>query len=407
MELFRYLKIANNEIDNLNIFWICWMFFMWGVATSMIFTLLPIFIVEELGGGYRAFGLLEGGVIFISFISKLLAGVLIDIFKKKIPMLKCGTILTVVSKISLACAWNIILVFIAKAIDRFAKGLRAAPSDAILADISTRYGFAYSIKYMMNVLGSLTGSLLTSFLVFLFGNSFRFIFTLATIPTIVALYILNRKITYESDKEMHVKESKKWDIKNIRNLPREYWNFIIIIAILMFARFSEGFITLKAKDVMPNGVASFPIFMALYEICVVCVSIPIGKVSDKIDKKKILLYGILILFMADILAIVAYNDTTIILTYIGAGIHMGATHGILSSVIAESTGSKNMIGTAFAIYYAIDGVCLFFSNYFAGISDNLAIAIGLSGSSGPFLQGAIACLIAMCYIILLLKKEKQ
>jgi MFS family permease len=334
-----------------------------------------------------------------------LAGVFIDIFKKKIPMLRCGTILTIFSKISLACAWNVVFVFIAKAVDRFAKGLRAAPSDSILADISTKYGLAYSIKYMMNVLGSLIGSVITSCIVLMFGNCFRLVFILAVIPTFAAFYILKHKLSYEYDREMSIKENKKWHINDIKNLPAEYWHFVAIIAILMFARFSEGFITLKAKDIMPNGVASFPIFMALYEICVVCVSIPIGKISDRTDKKKILLYGISILLLADIISIISYNETTVILMYIGAGIHMGATHGILSSVIAESTKNKNMIGTAFAIYYAIDGVCLFFSNYLAGISNHLAMAIGLSGSSGPFVQGAVASIAAMCYIILLLRKE--
>jgi MFS family permease len=262
------------------------------------------------------------------------------------------------------------------------------------------------MKYMMNVLGSLTGSVITSCLVFMFGNCFRLVFVLAVIPTFAAFYILKYKLSYEHDREMRIKENKRWNIGDVKNLPIEYWHFVAIIAILMFGRFSEGFITLKAKDVMPNGVASFPIFMALYEICVVCISIPIGKLSDRIDKKKILLYGISILLIADIISIISYNETTVILMYIGAGVHMGATHGILSSVIAESTKSKNMIGTAFAIYYAIDGVCLFFSNYLAGISNHLAVAIGLSGSSGPFIQGAIASSAAMCYIILLLRREK-
>ncbi len=382
------------------------MFFMWGIASSMIFTLLPLFIVDELGGGYKSFGLLEGGVLFISFISKLFAGVLIDIFKRKKPMLMCGTVLTIFSKLSLACACNVVFVFIAKAIDRFAKGLRSAPTDAILADLSTRYGFAYSIKHMMNVSGSLVGSIITSGIVFVFGNNFRLIFGLAVIPTIIAYFILTRKLKYETETRIHEKSPKTWKVQDIKSLSKEYWHFIIIISILMFARFSEGFITLLAKDIMPNSVSSFPIFMAIYEICIVCVAIPVGKISDKINKKLILLYGIMLLMITDILAMFAHNSIMVLLIYIGAGMHMGATHGILSSVIAQSS-SKNMAGTAFAIYYAIDGICLFFSNYFAGFSSELAHFIGLRGSAGPFIQGALACGLACCYITYLLRMKNK
>lgn len=406
MKLLKYLDAATNEVDNRNIFWICWMFFMWGIASSMIFTLLPLFVVDELGGGYQSFGLIEGGVIFISFASKLFAGVLVDIFKRKKPMLMCGTVLTILSKISLACAWSVVFVFVAKALDRFAKGLRSAPSDAILADLSNRYGFAYSMKYMMNVAGSLTGSIITSGIVFVAGNNYRLIFTLAVIPTILAYIILKKKFTYESNIDMKTKDNKKWRLEDVKKLSSEYWHFVIIISILMFARFSEGFITLRAKEIMPNGVASFPIFMAIYEICVVCVSIPVGRLSDKFDKKLILLYGILLLMVTDIIALFAYNSLFVIIIYIGAGMHMGATHGILSSVIAQSS-SKEMVGTAFAIYYAIDGICIFFSNCIAGFSSNVSLLIGLDGSAGPFLQGILACFAASCYILSLIHKENK
>lgn len=379
---------------------------MWGIASSMIFTLLPLFIVDELGGNYTSFGLIEGGVVLMSFASKLFAGVLVDIFKRKKPMLICGTVLTVLSKISLACACSVVFVFIAKALDRFAKGLRSAPSDAILANLSNRYGFAYSMKYMMNVSGSLTGSVITSCIIFMCGNNYRLIFALAVIPTIAAYIILKGKLTYESDIHMQLNKNRQWKIKNIKKLSAEYWHFVIVIAILMFARFSEGFITLRAKEIMPEGIASFPIFMALYEICVVCVSIPVGRLSDTVDKKLILFYGILLLMITDIIALFACNGIMVILIYIGAGMHMGATHGILSSVIAQNS-SKEMIGTAFAIYYAIDGICIFFSNYIAGLSSDVALLLGADGSAGPFIQGILACIAASCYILFWIKNKSS
>lgn len=381
------------------------MFFCWGVASSMVFTLLPVFIVDSLGGSMKSFGFLEGGVIFISFLAKLFAGIIIDIFKRKKPMLLCGTIMTILSKLSIACAFNVVFVFIAKAFDRFAKGLRTAPSDAMIADLSSKYGFAYSLKYMMNVFGSLSGSIITSAIIFIIGKNFRLIFAIATIPTLIAFYILTHKINYENQLDT-IKKHKKYDIKSIGSLSKEYWHYIIIIAILMFARFSEGFLTLRAKEILPDSIASFPLFMGLYEICVVFVSIPVGKLSDKIDKKLILFYGILLLCITDIISLFANNIYMIIAVYLGAGIHMGATHGILSSVIAQTT-NKSIVGTAFSIYYAIDGLCLLLSNSIAGSLCNIVQSFGLQSSTGPFIQGIIATSIACIYISTLIIKDKK
>ena len=406
MSFSKFLSAAKDTKNNRNIFWICWMFFAWGIASSMIFTLLPLFVVNVLGGSMKSFGLLEGGVIFMSFVSKSLAGVIIDIFKRKKPMLMCGTIMTIISKLSVAFAFNIVFVFIAKALDRFAKGLRAAPTDAMLADMSTKYGFAYSFKYMMNTLGSLTGSVITSFIVILFGQNYRLIFLLSAIPTVIALLILLKKIDYENDSSVNKKKRITWSTKSLKSMSMEYWHYIIIIAILMFARFSEGFITLRAKEIIPDGVASFPIFMGLYEICVVLVSVPVGKLSDKVDKKLILLYGIGILFITNLISVFASNAYSIIAVYLGAGIHMGATHGILSSVIAQNSQKFN-VGTAFSIYYAIDGICLLASNYFAGISCDFAQSIGFQSTSGPFMQGMVATFIACSYIVYLLLRDRK
>lgn len=371
----------------------------------MVFVLLPVFIVDKLGGSYKSFGLLEGSVIFLSFVAKLFAGFLMDIFKRKKPMLFTGTILTVLSKLFLAFSFSVFFAFIAKSIDRFAKGLRHAPIDAILAEIAVKKGFAYSIRHMMNVLGSLLGSVLTSLILIAFEESYRLVFILSVVPTLIALYILIKKISYKEERDIKNKEKYKWNVRDIKLMPREYWDFIIMVAILMFNRFSEGFITLRAKEVLPHCLSNLPIFMALYEICVIAVSIPVGKLADRIDKRIILIYGISVLFIADIFGMFANNFLTIICIYIFAGIHMGATQGIISAIVAK-TAPKHLIGTAFAIYYGVDGITLFFSNYLAGIAPKLAIFIGFDPASGPFIIGSIASFSALIYVISLVRRNK-
>ena len=406
MKLSQFFTFSQNRQDSRNVSYICLMHYFWGVASSMIFTLLPIFIVDELGGSYKSYGLLEGTVIFLSFVSKLFAGFLIDIFKRKRPMFLSGILLTILSKISLVFSFNVLFVFIAKSIDRFAKGLRQAPSDAIFAELSTNKGFAYSTRYMMNIGGNLTGSILTSMIVKMIGNNFRFVFALATIPTIAALFIYNKKLTYKEETDIKKSDKQRWSIKDISRLPKSFWSFIIMASILMFSRFSEGFITLRAKEVLPNDVSNFPLFMALYEVCAVIVALPIGKLSDKIDKKIIFLIGVAISFGAQIVALFANNFFGILMIYLLVGLHMGTTHGLLSSIVAKSA-PKELIGTAFAVYYGIDAVALFCSNYIAGVSSKFALLVGLQGSSGPFMVGCISTLTVLCYLVFLIIKGKR
>ena len=209
------------------------MYFFWGMASSMVFTLLPIFITEDLHGTIAQFGFIEGIVVFLSFLSKLLVGFLIDIYRKRIKILYIGTISTIISKILLACSGSILFVILAKSIDRLAKGMRHAPVDAIFASLTGKKGYIYSYRYSINISGSLTGSLVTSLLVFQFGHQFRTIFVLACIPTLIAYYILKTKIKYTDKEYIPISRRSEWRISHIKYLPKEYWEFIILVALMM------------------------------------------------------------------------------------------------------------------------------------------------------------------------------
>ena len=373
------------------------MHFCWGIASSMVFSLLPIFIIDELGGSSKSFGALEGSVIFLSFMAKLFAGFIMDIFKKKLPMLKMGSILTILSKFLLACAPSIFFVFISKSIDRFAKGLRQAPSDAILAELSSKKGLAYSLRYTTNIAGFLIGSIITSAMISMLGQNFRLIFSLAILPTIVAIYILKTKVQRFDEDEYKQTTNQRWKISDISLMPKAYWKFLIFITLLMFNRFSEGFITIRAKDVLPNSLGDIPLFTAIYELFAMFIALFVGTISDKFDQRKLILVGIFILMIADSFAIFANSFSTIILCYIFAGVHIGATQGVIGSMIAK-TAPKNLIGTAFALFYGVEGIVLLLANNLAGYSSEIAKLIGLQQSSMPFVFGFIFSLMSAFYI---------
>ena len=188
-------------------------------------------------------------------------------------------------------------------------------------------------------------------------------------------------------------------------MPKAYWKFMIFITLLMFNRFSEGFITLRAKEILPDNVGDFPLFMALYELFAICIAVIIGRISDGIDQRKIMLFGVGLLIIADVFAISASGSITVILSYIFAGMHIGSTQGLIGSMIAKLA-PKNLIGTAFALFYGIEGITLFLANNIAGYSSGLAKFISVQSSSVPFIFGIIFSIISSFYIFSWIKKEK-
>ena len=380
------------------------MYFFWGMASSMIFTLLPIFIIEDLHGTMSQFGFIEGIVVFFSFLSKLCVGFLIDIYRKRIKILYIGTISTIISKILLACSCSVIFVVIAKSIDRLAKGLRHAPVDAIFASLINKKGYIYSYRYAINISGSLTGSLLTSLLVFRFGHQFRLIFILACIPTMISYYILKTKVKYKDKEYTPIVKRPDWRISYIKYLPVEYWRLLILVALIMLNRFSEGFISLKAKSLLSSDQLGYiPMYIGIYELFIIFTSIPMGLLSDKINKYTVILIGLVSLLIADIFGIFANDNVSAIMIYIFSGIHMGSTHSILSSIIAKITPIE-LIGTAFALYYGTSGIILLISNNLAGSLGNF---FNLNITSWPFIMGSITTSIAILYTIILINKYKN
>lgn len=391
---------------NNNVKYIALMCFCWGVASSMVFSILPLFIVNDLKCSLSQFGTIEGIVIFCSFIAKLFAGVIIDIFKQKIKLLYIGTIGTVVSKVLLACSSSVWFIICAKGIDRITKGLRHAPVDAILATLTNKKGFVYSYKYTFNIIGSCTGSAITYCLLSHFGRNFRFIFILACLPTLIAWYILRTKINYNQSTMITTKKSPDWHLSYVKYFPKQYWRFLILVSLLMLNRFSEGFITLKANSILKQD-AILPLFTSIYEICIIATAIPMGILADRFNTYKVILFGLISILIADVFGIFATNKMEILMIYILAGIHVGSTHSLLSATIAKIS-SKEYIGTAFAIYYGTVGFVLLIANNLAGASGKLFnYLFNWQLQSGPFIIGVLSTLITIVYLLNMIYKNKN
>jgi len=377
------------------------MSFFWSSGTIMVAGLLPTFLTDVLHASHTKVGILEGVAIAIMFASKIVSGVLSDVFRTRKPMIAVGSFFTILVKFMFAAATSFNLVFFAKCLDRLSKGIRSSPTDALIADISAKKseGRSFGIRQTLYPLGVVFGSLLATALMIATNNSYRTVFLLATIPGILALLTLVLFIRQPKIQHEVPKRTLRWNIKDVKFLSYRFWLLLGVTSILMLARFSETFLNLRAKSVGWQ-VAMLPLLFVAYELVHALIAYPIGKLADKVNRSKLLLVGISVLTIANFILIGATTWWGILLGVTVVGLHMGMTQGLLSAMIAEEA-PADLRGTAFALYYFCIGGSAMIGNIIAGyLSDTFGIA-------GSFYGGAVFTILAVAALFMVIQYTKH
>lgn len=382
--------------DENKVLWaICCVTFLWSMASLMVFSLLPTFLTEELHVSKTILGFIEGTAIFMAFMAKVFSGVLSDIFKTRRSLIIAGTIGTVAVKPLFALSSGVLSIFWARTLDRISKGIRSAPSDALIADITpkSQQGSSYGMRYTLETTGFVIGGALASGL-YALTHSYRIVFWCSLLPGFCALFVLYK---FVKDNTV-IRQQAAWHWSEIRYLPKRYWQILGGIFILMQARFSEAFLNLRAKD-FGWSVALIPLLFVGYNIVCANTAWPIGKLADRTSRLKVLFTGLLVLVIANIIMITAPNKWWIVVGFMLCGLHMGMTHGMLSTLIAENT-LPHLRGTAFAMYYLVTGVAVLLGNSIAGF-----LAEHIRG--GAFYGGLVFTSLAGLYFYKLSKEHEQ
>lgn len=385
--------------NNKSIWALSWMCFFWGVASVMVFTLLPTFLTDELHASKTHIGFIEGFAIFLAFAAKVFSGVVSDYSQTRKPIIMIGTFMSIVIKSMFAMSSSIWWIFSARAIDRLSKGIRSAPTDALIADLSPekKEGVSYGIRQSLYTFGFVFGSLSASLLMWVSNNNYRMVFWLSVIPA-TAAFILLKLFVQEPLTLKSIYKKKPWQLSDIKQLPTQFWYLLGGTFLLMLARFSEAFLNFRAKEVGWQ-IAALPLLLVLYDLIATFVAFPMGKMADKYNKSKLLLAGILVLFLTNIIIINVQHCSGIVFGMLLAGLHMGMTQGLIASMIAGTT-LPTLRGTAFALYYLVTGVAVLLGNIVAGhLSD-------VMGTTGAFVGGVIFTTMASVYCYFMIKNKK-
>lgn len=360
------------------------------ISSEMIHALLPLFMAGTLGASAIWIGLVEGIGEGTALIAKVFSGVVADRFGHKKRLVFAGYFLGVISKPVFALAGSMPVVLAARFFDRIGKGLRGAPRDAIVADVTDESirGAAYGLRQSLDAAGAFVGPLLATLLLLLWTEELRSIFWIALIPGAACLALILFGVEDNVTPTVNTKHIAWKDLKIV--ITPAFVQLVILGTLFSLARFSNAFIVLRAADI---GIehAWIPMTVVLMNIAFSLSSYPFGKLSDKLNPMKLLALGMVLLALANLLFAYAANYRILAAGIVLFGMHLGATQGIFSTIISEIAPSE-VRATAFGIFNFFSGLALLASGLVAGSLWEYM------GAQYCFGVGVVFALITLCLI---------
>ncbi len=336
------------------------------ISSEMIHSLLPVFLVTVLGASTVTVGLIEGIGEATAAITKLFSGWLSDRLATRKPLTVIGYGLGALSKPLFAVAPTAAWVLAARFTDRVGKGVRGAPRDALVADLTSpgQRGAAYGLRQSLDTVGAFAGPLLAVVLMEATANDFRLVFWLAVIPGIIAVAILVIGVREPPRVPSTSVEAVPLRWSDLGRLGGSLWSVIVVGAILTLARFSEAFLVLRAVQVgLPIALA--PLVLVLMNIVYAASAYPMGVLSDRMNRRFLLAMGFSVLIIADVVLAVAPGVWIVMVGVALWGLHMGMTQGLLASLVAD-TAPEALRGSAFGLFNLASGLALFLASLIAG-----------------------------------------
>ncbi len=334
-------------------------------SSEMIHSLLPLFLVGTLGVSVFAVGVIEGIAESTALISKVFSGVLSDYLGRRKGLAVLGYALGALTKPAFAMAQGIGVVVAARFVDRIGKGIRGAPRDALVADITPAAirGAAFGLRQSLDTVGAFIGPLVATALMLLWANDFRAVFWVAVIPGLLAVCLLMVGVR-EPARDTDARPVNPIHRDALARLGRRYWWVVGVGAVFTLARFSEAFLVLRASD-LGVPVAWVPLVMVGMNGVYALSAYPFGKWSDTVSHRGLLALGLLVLIAADVVLGLAADGWMLALGVALWGVHMGITQGLLAAMVAD-TAPAELRGSAYGFFNLLSGLALLVSSAVAG-----------------------------------------
>lgn len=354
----------------------------------MIYSVMPLFLLS-IGASKTSISLIEGIAESTASLLKAVSGYWSDKIGKNKPFMVIGYGITALITPFYALAKIPIHVLFLRFFERTGKGLRSAPRDSLISNSikNKEAGKTFGFQKAMDNSGAIVGPLMAFLLLYLFPLNFTNIFLLATIPAILGVLTIIFFIK-EGKSEKRGSSNKI----SLRQLPKKFYFFLIIIFVFTLGNSSDALLLVKTSE---TGIDRLyiPFVYMIFNIVSVALAIPIGKLSDRIGREKLIILGFLTYSLVYFFFGRFNSIGVFIFLFMLYGLYSALTDGSQKAMISDIV-NKDLKGTAYGIYHAVLGVTLLPASLIAGLLyDNV-------NSNAPFYFGSVMALLATILMII-------
>lgn len=368
--------------------------FLTDTSVKMVYSVMPMFLLS-IGASKTSLSLIEGIAESTAALIKTLSGFWSDKIGKNKPFMLIGYGISALIIPLYSFVVSPIQVLFLRFIERFGKGIRTAPRDSLIAGsvINGETGRSFGLQKAMDNSGAILGPLAAFVLLVFFPGNYRLIFLLAGIPAILSIFVIIFGI-----KEAKKNEESLFRKFHFKDFPRKYYLFLAIIFIFTLGNSTDALLMVKANEVGVK-VAFIPLVYLVTSIVSVLLAIPIGSLSDRIGKEKILVAGFLIYAIVYYGFGVTGSVRTIVALFALYGLYSATTDGIQKAFVSDII-DKNKQGTGLGIYNALLGVTLLPASVIAGMLYDKV------NSHIPFYFGAATAVISAILMLIFIRRYK-
>jgi MFS family permease len=334
------------------------------ISSELIHGLLPLFLVLNLGASAAMLGLVEGVAEATAQVTRIFSGWLSDRLQRRKALAVLGYGLAAATKPLFPLASSVGTVMFARFADRIGKGIRAAPRDALIADVTPpeRRGAAFGLRQSLDTIGAVLGPAAAIGLMVLFSDDIRTVLWFAVPPALIAVAILLFGVREPAAPPEPQKPPLS--LKEAAQLGRPYWLVVGAGAVFTLARFSEAFLVLRAQNA-GLAIALAPAVIAVMSLVFAASAYPAGRIQDKFGARPLLLAGLAALIVADLLLGFGQSLAAIFAGIALWGLHLGLTQGVLAALVAASAPERRR-GTGFGLFGLVTGVFSLIASVLAG-----------------------------------------
>ncbi len=372
--------------------------FLTDISSEMIYPLVPLFLTSALGAPLAAVGLIEGVAESAASVLRTVSGWLSDRLRARKPLIVLGYSLSAAAKPLMAAAYVWPTALGVRFLDRAGKGIRTAPRDALIADVTVEEyrGRAFGFHRAVDTLGAVVGPAIGLGLLAVLDQDFRLVFLLAGIPALGGVALLT--VLRERPPQMQAGERVKQRTP-LRELGTQFYVFLGVGLVFALGNSSDAFLILRSKDIGLSNSEAISAYI-LFNVTYALAATPAGIASDRLGRRNLIGVGFL-LFALVYLGFGLNGWKASVWPLFGVyGFYMALTEGVGRALVSDVVRADDR-ATALGIYTGAMGGMILVSSVLAGaLWDQI-------DASAPFFLGGVTALAALALLLALLPRLQR